>query len=76
MYCKFDVTGNLFICTVLFFEEVNTTFVENSSQNNFKVSKKLLPPFQIIRHSKNLRGSKHFKFDQNYRENYKKYNIK
>jgi hypothetical protein len=32
----------------------------------------LLPPFQIIRHSKNLGESKHLKFDQNYRENYKK----
>jgi hypothetical protein len=31
----------------------------------------LLPPFQIIRHSKNLGESKHLKFDQNYRENYK-----
>jgi DNA helicase TIP49 (TBP-interacting protein) len=32
---------------------------------------KVLPPFQIIRHSKNLEESKHLKFDQNYRENYK-----
>jgi hypothetical protein len=31
----------------------------------------LLPPFQIISHSKNLGESKHIKFDQNYRENYK-----
>jgi hypothetical protein len=32
----------------------------------------LLPPFQIIRHSKNLGELKHLKFDQNYKENYKK----
>jgi hypothetical protein len=32
----------------------------------------LLPPFQIIRHSKNLGESKHFKFDQNYREKLQK----
>jgi len=31
----------------------------------------VLPPFQIISHSKNLGESKHLKFDQNYRENYK-----
>ena len=31
----------------------------------------LLPPFQIISHSKNLRKSKHLKFDQNHSENYK-----
>jgi hypothetical protein len=31
----------------------------------------LLPPSQIIRHSKNLEESKHLKFDQNYRNNYK-----
>jgi hypothetical protein len=31
----------------------------------------LLPPFQIIRHSKNLEESKYLKFDQNYKENYK-----
>jgi hypothetical protein len=31
----------------------------------------VLPPFQIIRHFKNLRESKHLKFKQNYRENYK-----
>jgi hypothetical protein len=29
------------------------------------------PPFQIIRYSKNLEESNNFKFDQNYRENYK-----
>jgi hypothetical protein len=33
--------------------------------------RQVLPPFQIIRHSKNLGESKHLKFDQNYRENYK-----
>jgi hypothetical protein len=31
----------------------------------------ILPPFQIIRHSKNLGELKHLKFDQNYKENYK-----
>jgi hypothetical protein len=29
------------------------------------------PPFQIISRYKNLGESKHLKFDQNYRENYK-----
>jgi hypothetical protein len=31
----------------------------------------VLPPFLIIRHFKNFGESKHLKFDQNYRENYK-----
>jgi hypothetical protein len=31
----------------------------------------VLPLFQIIRHFKNFEESKHLKFDQNYRENYK-----
>jgi hypothetical protein len=35
------------------------------------VQSHVLPPFQIIRYSKNLGESKHLKFDQNYRENYK-----
>jgi hypothetical protein len=35
-------------------------------------SQKVLSPFQIIRYSKNLESQKHLKFDQNYRENYKK----
>jgi len=30
-----------------------------------------LPPSQIIRHSKNPGESKYFKFDKNYRTNYK-----
>jgi len=34
----------------------------------------LLPLFQIVSHSKNLRQLKHLKFDQNCRENYKESN--
>ena len=36
----------------------------------------VLPPFQIIRHPKNLGESKQSKFDQDYREKNKDYDIK
>jgi hypothetical protein len=54
----------------LFFINIQTLYVTPPCDTlNLYI---LLPPFQIIRHSKNLGESKHLKFDQNYRENYKK----
>ena len=36
-----------------------------------KGRRKVFPQFQIISHFNNLVESKHFKFDKNYKENYK-----
>jgi len=37
----------------------------------FYDANKVLPPFQILSHSNFFGESKHLKFDQNYKENYK-----
>ena len=41
------------------------------SQEYLQISKLLLTQFQIISHFNDFGESKYFKFDQNYRENYK-----
>ena len=43
---------------------------------SFRQVKRVLPPFQIISHSKNFGELNHLKFDQNYRDKYKDYDIK
>jgi hypothetical protein len=46
-------------------------FFLESNQLIFQTISDLLPPYKIIGFSKNLGESKHFKFEQYYRKNYK-----
>ena len=44
---------------------------ETTQRSNNQIQKQMLPPFQIIKHPKNLGESINLKFDQDYREKYK-----
>jgi hypothetical protein len=61
----------MYACITCIFQSQSMSCKQSALSYVTKGFSKLLPPSQIISHSKNFGESKHLNFDQNYRKNYK-----